>query len=355
MSGVLVLAELLDGAVRPASLELIGAGRALSGQGAGPLTLALIGPERQLRPDALPRAGVERQLRSDALPGAGVEEIVLVPTPGERFEAHVWQAAVEGLIAARRPSVVLAGHTLDALGFAPAVAARAGLGFASDVTGASWGEQGLNARRSAYGERLVAELDFPGKQTVLLLLRAGAFQVSEAAGAQDGGAAAVSRAPGRSEAAEEPSAPATRLELDLDGRARTEWLELREPQQGEIDIAEADFLLSIGRGVKDAGDVPRFERLAELMGAVLSASGPLVEAGWMSRARKVGRSGRTVAPRVYLALGISGAAPHLAGMSGARTIIAVNTDPNARIFDVAHYGAAADLFEIAAELERQLG
>jgi electron transfer flavoprotein alpha subunit len=274
---------------------------------------------------------------------------VLVPTPGARFEAHVWQAAVEGLIAARGPSAVLASHTVDALGFAPAAAARAGLGFASDVTGASWGEQGLSARRGAYAERLVAELDFPGKATVLLLLRPGAFQTRDPAAAQGA-------SPGPAiDAADQPPAPSTRLELDLDGRARTETLELREAPRGEIDIARADFLLSIGRGVKDAGDIPRFERLAELLGAVLSASGPLAEAGWVSKARKVGRSGRTVAPRVYLALGISGAAPHLAGMSEARTIIAVNTDPNARIFDVAHYGAAVDLFEIAAELERRLG
>lgn len=340
MSGVLVLAELADGAVRPASLELIGAGRALSERGAGPLALALVGPEQQLR--------------ADALPSAGVEEIVLVPAPGERFEAHVWQAALAGLIDARRPSVVLAGHTVDALGFAPAVAARAGLGFASDVTGAAWGERGLAARRGAYGERLVAELDFPGKATVLLLLRAGAFQAPAAAGAQ-AGSAGTPNATGRAGATDRPPVPTTRLELNLDGRARTETIELREPPRGEIDIGRADFLLSIGRGVKDAGDIPRFERLAELMGAVLSASGPLAEAGWVSKARKVGRSGRTVAPRVYLALGISGAAPHLAGMSEARTIIAVNTDPNARIFDVAHYGAAADLFEVAAELERQLG
>jgi electron transfer flavoprotein alpha subunit len=351
MSGVLVLAELSDGAVRPASLELIGAARALSEQGAGPLALALIGPEGQLR--------------ADALPAAGVSEIVLVPTPCEHFEAHVWQAALEGLIDARRPSVVLASHTLDALGFAPAVAARAGLGFASDVTGASWGEQGLSARRSAYGERLVAELDFPGKATVLLLLRAGAFQSTEALAAQDAGAPQAASASDASGAADQPAtdqpdatdqpAPSTRLDLDLTGRARTKRLELREPPLGGLDIAKADFLLSIGRGVKDAEEIPRFERLAERMGAVLSASGPLVEAGWVSRARKVGRSGRTVAPRVYLALGISGAAPHLAGMSEARTIIAVNTDPNARIFDVAHHGAVIDLFEVAAELERQLG
>jgi electron transfer flavoprotein alpha subunit len=321
MNGVLVLAELADGAVRPAGLELIGAARALSEQGAGPLVLALVGPEEQLRPDALP--------------AAGVAEIVNVPTPCESFEAHVWQAALEGLIDARRPSVVLASHTLDALGFAPAVAARAGLGFASDVMGASWDDQRLSARRGAYGERLVAELDFPGKSTVLLLLRTGAFQPPNTT--------------------DQPGPPSTRLDLDLTGRARTKRLELREPPRGEVDIAKADFLLSIGRGVKDAEEIPRFERLAERMGAVLSASGPLVEAGWVSRARKVGRSGRTVAPRVYLALGISGAAPHLAGMSEARTIIAVNTDPNARIFDVAHYGAVIDLFEVAAELERELG
>ncbi len=335
-----MLAELADGAVRSPSLELIGAARALSEQGAGPLTLALIGPEDELR--------------ADALPAAGVSEIVLVPTPCESFEAHVWQAALGGLIDARRPSVVLASHTLDALGFAPAVAARAGLGFASDVTGAAWGEQGLSALRSAHGERLVAELDFPGKATVLLLLRTGAFQAPDAAAAEDPGAAGTSGTADRSDAAQQP-VPITRLDLDLDGRARTRRLELREPPRDGLDIAKADFLLSIGRGVKDAEEIPRFERLAERMGAILSASGPLVEAGWVSKARKVGRSGRTVAPRVYLALGISGAAPHLAGMSESRTIIAVNTDPSARIFDVAHYGAAADLFEIAAELERRLG
>ncbi len=342
MSGVLVLVELADGAVRPASLELIDAGRALSEQGAGPVALALIGADEQPALDALP---------------AGVQEIVLVQTPCERFEAHVWQAAVEGLIDARRPSVMLAGHTVDALGFAPAVAARERLGFASDVTGASWGEQGLSARCGAYGERLVAELDFPGKPTVLLLLRAGAFQPSGAQAespAQDASAAPSAGAAGQ------PGAPSTRLELDLDGRARTERLNRseigeHEPPRGEIDIAKADFLLSIGRGVGDAQSIPDLERLAQRMGATLAVSGPLVEKGWAPRARKVGLTGRTVAPRVYLALGISGAAQHLAGISGARTIIAVNTDTNARIFDVAHYGAVADLFEIAAELERQLG
>ena len=99
----------------------------------------------------------------------------------------------------------------------------------------------------------------------------------------------------------------------------------------------------------------RFAALAERMGATLAASGPPVEAGWMPRTRKVGQSGMTVSPRVYLAFGISGAPQHLAGIAGAGTIIAVNSDPDARIFDVAHYGAVADLFEVAAALELELG
>jgi len=341
VSGVLVLAELAGGAgsplgLRPSSLELIDAGRALGEQGAGALTVALIGAAADAHADAL------------QLPG--VAEIVTVSTPDEHFEAHVSQAALEELIRERRPAVVLAGHTSDSLAFVAAVAARGRHGFAGDVTSVSWGEHGVLARRGAYGERLLAELDFPGKSTVLLQLRAGA----PAAGAGSGDAGSAGATPGGVGVASAASAAATvsRLEIDLEGTARTERLELREPPAGGADVAEADFLLSIGRGVGSADGVPRLQRLAERMGAALSVSGPLVEAGWAPRGLKVGQSGRTVAPRVYLALGISGAAQHLAGMSGSRTIIAVNCDAGARIFDVADHGAVADLFEVADELER---
>ena len=325
-SGVLVLAELAGGesmslGLRPSSIELIGAGRALAEQGAGALTVALIASAADAHADAL------------QLPG--VAEIVLVPSPCEHCEAHVSQAVLEQLIRERRPAVVLAGHTSDSLAFVAAAAARGRHGFASDVTSVSWGEDGVLALRGAYGERLLAELDFPGKSTVLLQLRAGAFAATAGAGP-----------------AGEAGAKVSRLEIDLAGAARSERLELREPPAGGADIAEADFVLSIGRGVGSADGVPRLRRLAELMGAALAVSGPLVEAGWAPRGLKVGQSGRTVTPRVYLALGISGAAQHLAGMSGSRTIIAVNCDAGARIFDVADYGAVADLFEVADELER---
>src|SRR5439155_26347730 len=121
---------------------------------------------------------------------------------------------------------------------------------------------------------------------------------------------------------------------------------------GDVGITTADFLLSVGRGIGDKEAIPQFEQLAEKLGAVLSVSRPLVDAGWMPNARQVGQSGKTVKPKVYLALGISGAVQHLAGMKASETIIAVNTDPEAAIFNVAHFGAVADLFDVAAELEK---
>jgi electron transfer flavoprotein alpha subunit len=322
MSGVLVLAEARSRTLRSNSFELIAAARVLSEQGAGPVTLALVDH------DAEALAG--------ALAVTGVAHVLAVPTPEPRFEAHVTQAAAEQLIAQRHPSLVLAAHTIDSLGFAPAVAARGAHGFASDVIDVSWGEHGARARRPAYGEQLIAELDFAGKETVVLLLRPGAF----AAAAADAGTG---------EAAIE------RVELDLAGSARSERVELRETPTDDADLTKADFVLAIGRGAASAERVAELERLAARIGATFAVSGPLVEAGWAARGRKVGLSGKTVAPRVYLALGISGAAQHLAGMSRSKTIIAVNSDARARIFDVAHYGAVADLFDIAAELEPQLG
>ena len=253
--------------------------------------------------------------------------------PTGQFEAHVWQRALEALIESEQPALVLLGHTIDSIGFAPAVAARAGLGFASDVT-AIWWADGPRARRGAYGEKLQAELEFPGKACTLLTVRPGIFPVAVAGSG---------------------SAPARAVSVDLDGAARTEHVEFLEVAAGDVDITKADFLLSIGRGIEDKDNIARFEQLAERFGATLSVSRPLVDAGWMPSARQVGQSGKTVKPRVYLALGISGAVQHLAGMRTADTIIAVNTDPEAPIFGVAHYGAVADLFEVADELEQALG
>jgi electron transfer flavoprotein alpha subunit len=317
MSGVLVVAEARRGELRDVTFELIAAGKELAAAGAGPLSVAIVdGDPSRYR---------------DRLALEGVDAVLAVKTPNEHFEPHVAQSALEGLIAAEQPSVVVLGHSIDSLGFAPAVAARGGHGFASDVTKVSWEGDGPVVGRSAFAGKLVAELDFPGRDTVLLLLRVGTFEPAEVGGGSpEWRDADVQLAP-----------------------ARSEHVEFREVDAGDVDITKADFLLSVGRGIEDKDNLDQFEELADKMGATLSVSRPLVDAGWVTNARQVGQSGKTVKPKVYLALGISGAVQHLAGMRGADTIIAVNTDPEAPIFSVAHYGAVADLFDVAEQLEQQ--
>jgi electron transfer flavoprotein alpha subunit len=301
MGGVLVLAEARRGEVRDVSLELLTAAAALE----GPVTVLLVG-------DAAP----------DALDVPGVETILSAPRA--TFEAHVQADAAKRAIERLAPAFVLAPHSVDAMGYVPAVAAELDLGFASDVISVA------PVTRGAYGDRLVAELEFEGKATTLLMLRAGAYEAV---------------APGGGSATIEPFA------LD-ESVAATEHLGYVEAEQGDVDITKSGFLISIGRGVEDADGVAELEQIAEQLSATLAVSRPLVDAGLVSPARQVGQSGKTVKPKVYLALGISGAIQHLAGMRKADTIIAVNTDPEAPIFQVAHYGAVADLFDVARELPR---
>ena len=318
MSGILVVAETRRDELRSVTLDLIGAALELKDAAGGRVTVAIV--------DADPSSF------TGALAVSGVDEILTVTTPTPSFEAHVAQQVLEALVEAEQPDVVLLGHTIDSMGFGPAVAARQGLGFASDVTAVSW-DAGPVAIRGAYGGKLVAELDFPGRERTLLMLRAGAFDPAEADGAAVGVRA---------------------VDVAFD-TAPTEHLDYREAATGDVDITKAEFLVSIGRGIEDKDNVAQFEDLADKLGATLSVSRPLVDAGWVSNARQVGQSGKTVQPKVYLALGISGAVQHLAGMQKADTIIAVNTDPEAPIFSVAHYGAVADLFDVAEALEQHFG
>lgn len=320
LESILLVAETRRGHVRDVSYELMSAGLAVKAQAQARLQVAVIGDDS---------ASLARALALE-----GVDEVLAVSSPTESFEAHVWERALEALIECERPGLVLTGFTVDAMGFAPAVAARRNLGFASDVGAVAW-QDGVRASRGTYADKLVVELEFTARTCTLLMLRPGAFAAVPA----------VSSA----------HVPVRPVDLDLAEAVRSEHVEFREAPPGDVDITKSEFLLSIGRGIEDKDNIARFEQLAERLGATLSVSRPLVDAGWMPSARQVGQSGKTVKPRVYLALGISGAVQHLAGMRTAETIIAVNTDPEAPIFGVAHFGAVADLFEVADELEQTLG
>jgi electron transfer flavoprotein alpha subunit len=310
MPGTLVLAEHLRGEIRDVTLECVTAANELE----GPLTVGLIAAD----PTGL----------VDAVNVAGVDEIVCVRLDAEEFSSEAYADAAAGLIGEKQPAVVLCGFTVNGMGLGPALAVRLGLGFASDVV--SFRKEGgsLVAERDMYGAKVRAELEFPDKECTLLMLRPTTWEPATGNGS------------------------ATVTEVTVEASPRSRHREYVEAQTGDVDITTADFLLSIGRGIGDKEAIDQFQALAEKLGATLGVSRPLVDAGWMPAARQVGQSGKTVKPKVYLAFGISGAVQHLAGMKTSGTIIAVNTDPEAAIFNVAHYGATCDLFEVAEELEK---
>jgi electron transfer flavoprotein alpha subunit len=308
---VLVVAEHLRGDCRPITHELISAAKELD----GPVTVAVIAKDPTLLAESV---NVE-----------GVDEILTVKVDAEEFESDVYQQAVEALVGERTPAVTLLGFTVNSMAFGPAVAAKLGLGFASDVFALRNDSGSLVAERAFYGSKVHAEIEFPGKEQVILLLRPTTWPAAEGRG----------------------SATVTDFPVTIQG-SRARHKDFEEVAAGDVDITTADFLLAVGRGIGDKDNLPRFEGLAGKMGATLSVSRPIVDAGWMTNARQVGQSGKTVKAKVYLALGISGAVQHLAGMKTCGTIIAVNNDPEAAIFNVAHYGAVADLFEVTEELEK---
>jgi electron transfer flavoprotein alpha subunit len=307
----LIVAEHLRGELRPITLELVSAAKELE----GPVAVAVIAKDSS----AL----------TDAVDVQGVTEILSVKVEQEEFENDVYQQALEQLIEQRQPNVILLGFTVNSMGYAPAVAAKLGLGFASDVFSIDAQASGLVVERAFYGSKVSAELEFPNHDRVMLLLRPTAWPSAEDSG----------------------SAVEEEVAVSISG-SRARHHDFVDVATGDVDITTADFLLSIGRGVGEKENLPQFEELADKMGAILSVSRPLVDQGWMPNSRQVGQSGKTVKPKVYLALGISGAVQHLAGMKTSGTIIAVNSDPEAAIFNVAHYGAVADLFEVAEELEK---
>jgi electron transfer flavoprotein alpha subunit len=321
MSGLLVIAEQRRGELRSVSLELLGAAQALR-SAEDPVTVALLAADPQRFVSAL------------SLPG--VDEIVTIALAVTEFDPDTVEQAVAALIAARKPRVVLLAHSVDSFGYAPALAARAGYGFATDVFKVERVDGELVGTRGGYGQKVNVEVDFPGRSIVLLALRAGVFKAPEA------GAAPPAVTPPVTAFA----APAT-----VSRAVGRKFIELSPAD--DVDMSTAEFILSIGRGIGEEAKVGQFRELADALGATLGCSRPIADAGWLPKSRQVGQSGKTAsACRLYIAMGVSGAIQHLAGMKHVNTIVAVNSDAEASIFGVAKYGIVADIFEIAKELRR---
>ncbi|MBU1273798.1 MAG: electron transfer flavoprotein subunit alpha/FixB family protein [Proteobacteria bacterium] len=316
MSGVLVIAEHRQGALREATLECLGAALSLAPSLGGQVTAALLADD----PQSL--AG-ELQGRAHGLKLYAHPELAA-------YNPELYLPVLADIIAASQPSLILMPHSSQGMDLAPALAGRLGLPLVTDCAGLSWSDGALSVQRNVYGGKAVLDLALKPAATVVATLQAGAFQAPPAGAA--------------------PTASDRTALTELAPRHARRFLEYLAGVVEDVDIAEADILVSVGRGIGGPDNVPQAQALAEALGATLSCSRPVADAGWLPKSRQVGTSGKTVRPKIYLALGISGAFQHQAGMNNSGTIIAVNSDPRAPIFQVAHYGIVADMFEVLPKL-----
>ena len=318
---VLVIAEQRDGKLNRATWETIAAAQ----QAGGPLRVAVIGAAVEAVAGELAAAECERVI--------AVEDQAL----GE-YTADGFVLALSALIEQEQPALVFLPHTYQTRDFAPALAARLGRPLITDVTGVKNDGDRLVYVRPMFQGKLNADVAAGGPPPHLVTCQIGAFRADSAArGAAAAPVVKAAVAVDVSRIRQKPEAP------------------FKEAKQA-VDLSQASRIVAVGRGIKAQENLKVAEQLAQALGAELAASRPICDAGWLPMDRQIGSSGQTVAPKLYVALGISGAIQHLVGMKGSRTIVAINKDADAPIFEVADYGIVGDLFEvipaIVAELNR---
>jgi electron transfer flavoprotein alpha subunit len=266
---------------------------------------------------------------ADQLGDADVVVCVEHPALAE-YLPEAYEVALLEVLAQRSPRLLLMSNATVGLDLGSALSVRWEAPLAAYVAALGFDDGALVATSKILGGKVLAEVELPGARAIATVL-GGAFS----AGAGEGGAAAEIL-----EVAPPAGLDALRMSLRR----------VVEPDAGDVDIAAADMLVSVGRGIETQDNLEIVAELADALGVPLSASRPVVDAGWLPKTRQVGQSGLKVKPRAYLAFGISGAPEHLEGMGGAELIVACNTDPGAPIFGVAHYGTTVDLFDLVPEL-----
>jgi len=255
----------------------------------------------------------------------------------ESYTPDGYTAALGQVIAQSKPDLVLLPHTYQVRDFVPKLAASLGKGMIGDCIGYRRENGRLIFVRQMFQGKTAADVSFQGAPPWFASFQAGAFRAD----------LVVARAGGK--------APVRAVSVELKPeQIRTKPLELFREAKQAVDLTQAPIIVAIGRGIKAPENIPIAEKLAKLLGGELAASRPICDEGWLPMERQIGSSGQTVAPKLYLALGISGAIQHVVGMKGARTIVAINKDANAPIFEVADYGIVGDIFEIIPALTEEL-
>ncbi len=271
---------------------------------------------------------------ADELAAYRLDEVLLVEHDLlEKYTPDGFSSALKQVIESAKPDLVLLPHTYQVRDFAPKLAASLNKGMIGDCTGYRYENGKLIFVRQMFQGRTAADVVFSGDAPWIATFQAGAFRADLAAKNSTG------------------KAPVKPISVTLKPeQIRTRPLDLFREARQAVDLTQAPVLVSVGRGIKGPENLPMAEKLAKLLGGEVAGSRPVCDEGWLPMDRQVGSSGQTVAPKLYLALGISGAIQHVVGMKGARTIAAINKDQNAPIFEIADYGIVGDLFEIVPAL-----
>ena len=312
---ILVIAEQRDGKLNRATWETIVGAQQLAKVSGAPITILVPGTHA---------AGVAAELAA-----AQVAEILTVEHAAlEPYTPDGFTAALQAVIGQLSPAQVLLPHTYQTRDFAPKLAARLDRALVTDVTAIKTVGSDTAFVRPMFQGKLTADIVPQGPGPHFITFQIGAYRVDQVA---KGTAAAPVRA----------------LDVAVDAAAirQTPEAPFQQARQA-VDLSQAERIVSVGRGIKEQTNIALAQQLAEALGAEIAASRPICDAGWLPMERQVGSSGQTVAPKLYLALGISGAIQHLVGMKGANTVVAINKDPDAPIFEIADYGIVGDLFEI---------
>jgi electron transfer flavoprotein alpha subunit len=313
---ILVIAEHRDGKLNRATWEAVVAAQAMAG--GLPIKVAVVGADTTALAQELTSGGVTEVLRTD-------HPALAMYTP------DAYTVALQRVVESAAPTFVLLPHTYQTRDFAPMLAARIRKTLITDVTAITGSGVAATFTRPMFQGKLAAEVRPRGEAPFFVTLQIGAFRADAL---QRGGAA-----------------PVTDVAVTIDaGAIRQQPAAPFQEAKQAVDLSQAERIVAVGRGIKSKEHLPLAEKLAVALHAELAASRPICDNGWLPMDRQIGSSGQTVAPKLYVALGISGAIQHLVGMKGSRTIVAVNKDSDAPIFEVADYGIVGDLFEIAPAL-----
>ena len=320
--GVWYFAEQRDGKIHPISFELASAGRKLADKLEVDLCGILFGHNMEAACEELIKYGTDKVYYVD------YPELL-------NFNEERYAKILTYLITKHKPEIFLAGATAIGRTFIPCVAASVKTGLTADCTGLDIGDDGLlHQTRPAFGGNVMATIICPHGRPQMATVRHKVMAACECA---------------------DHEGVVEKVEVAEDLlKSRSELLEIIHEEDDTAQLTDAEVIISGGRGLQKAENFELLEKLAKLVNGAVGASRSAVDAGWIPASHQVGQTGRTVAPTLYMACGISGAIQHIVGMQGSKTIVAVNKDPNAPIFDVADYGIVADLFEFVPALIKEL-